>query len=60
MADCKLDVALAIDMSGSIARDNDAPRQNWRDVQSFLVRLVESFRISPEYVKVGAVTFNNE
>ena len=57
--DCKLDIALAIDTSGSIAVDaaSGGSQQNWDDVSAFLVNLVGSFEVDPDKVKVGAVTF---
>ena len=53
-------MALAIDVSGSIAVDSKAKDANWQEVRRFLEDLVDQFQIGPNYVQVGAVTFANE
>ena len=59
IAVCKLDIALAIDTSGSIAVDaaSGGSVENWNNVSAFLVELVQSFDVGAEKAKIGAVTF---
>jgi uncharacterized protein YegL len=56
-ADCKLDIALLVDCSGSIRDNNVNGVDNWGLIVSFLQQLVNGLSITPNGTHVGAVTF---
>lgn len=58
-ADCKLDIALVVDCSGSI-RDNNPPDgsvDNWKLIIDFMDNVVEGLKVSLTGTHVGAVSF---
>jgi len=56
-AACVIDVALAIDCSGSIRDTNPPGVDNWQYVLNFTVDLITSINVGQGATRVGAVSF---
>ena len=58
--ECKIDLAMVVDASGSIYGDGTGTEANWVAIKNFLEAIVSSFVIGPDQAQVGLVKFASE
>ena len=54
--ECKMDLVVVIDGSGSIEDDKV---DNWDYIKKFLKHILESIIISPQFTKMAVITYGN-
>jgi len=55
--ECKLDVAIVVDCSGSIRDSNQNDTDNWQLILNFIDTIVQGLKVSDTGTHVAAVTF---